>query len=715
MSQKLVIVESPAKARTIKKFLGRGYTVEASMGHVRDLPKSQLGVDPDKRFEPKYITIRGKGKLLAKLRKAAKNADKILLATDPDREGEAISWHLAHVLNIEENEPCRIELFEITEQAVKSAVKNPRTINRDLVDAQQARRILDRVVGYKISPLLWRKVRKGLSAGRVQSVAARVICDREKEIQDFKPEEYWTLKGDFSPSMPSSKQIKSDKSEKNNNPNKEVQVFEASLYGLKNKKIKPETKEEMDRILSELKNAEYYVEKIQKGQRKRKASPPFTTSTLQQEASRKLGFSTKKTMMLAQQLYEGVDIKGEGSIALITYMRTDSTRISADAQNAARNEIKQKYGIDYIPKKPNVYKSKKNAQDAHEAIRPTYLKWAPRLLSDSLKRDQLRLYRLIYERFLASQMTPALYEIMTIHIQAGDYSFRASGSRKVFPGYSVIYMEGNDTGSEEKDIDLPLLEDGQKLYLKEWKPEQHFTQPPPRYTEASLVRALEDMGIGRPSTYAPTISTILSRGYVNREGKALHPTDLGILVNDLMKEYFPNIMDYQFTAEMEEKLDMVEEGKIEWRSILEEFYDPFQKYLEHADKSMEKIEIQDEVSDVICENCGRNMVIKTGRYGKFLACPGFPECRNTKPIVEEVDVDCPKCGGVVVVRRSKRGRKFYGCDQYPKCDFVSWDLPVKEKCPECNSYMVEKGASSRKKVVCSSKECGYTQEKNDEK
>jgi len=706
MAQKLVIVESPAKAKTIKKFLGRGYTVEASMGHVRDLPKSQLGVDPEKQFEPKYITIRGKGKLLAQLRKAAKSADKILLATDPDREGEAISWHLAHILNVEENEPCRIELYEITEQAVKNAVVNPRAINRNLVDAQQARRVLDRVVGYKISPLLWRKVRKGLSAGRVQSVATRVICDREKEIQDFKPEEYWTLKGDFFP-IPLNELGKTGK---DNYLNKEVHVFEASLYGLKNKKLQPKSKNEIDSILSAIKNAEYFIEKIQKGQRKRNAPPPFTTSTLQQEASRKLGFSTKKTMMLAQQLYEGVDIKGEGSIALITYIRTDSTRISKDAQSAAINTIQEKYGNEFIPKKPNVYKSRKNAQDAHEAIRPTYLNWTPDMLKESLKRDQLRLYRLIYERFLASQMTPALYEVITIHIKADDYTFRANGSRKIFPGYTVIYIEGNDTGSDEKDINLPNLVEGQKLYLKDWKPEQHFTQPPPRYTEASLVRALEDKGIGRPSTYAPTISTILSRGYVTREGKTLHPTELGILVNDLMKEYFPNIMDYQFTAEMEEKLDKVEEGKIEWRSLLEEFYIPFQEYLKHAETSMEKIEIQDEVSDVICDNCGRHMVIKTGRYGKFLACPGFPECKNTKPIVEEIDVNCPKCDGVVVVRRSKRGRKFYGCDQYPKCDFVSWDLPVKEKCPNCGNYMVEKGTSSRKMVICSNKDCGYTQE-----
>jgi DNA topoisomerase-1 len=718
MARKLIIVESPAKAKTIKKFLGRGYIVEASMGHVRDLPKSQLGVDIENQFEPKYITIRGKGELLSKLRKAAKSADKIFLATDPDREGEAISWHLTHALNIEEDSACRIEFNEITAQAVKNAIKQPRKINRDLVDAQQARRVLDRVVGYQISPLLWRKVRKGLSAGRVQSVATRVICDREKEIQKFKPEEYWTLKGDFFPinqlTATNSEKKSQNKESQNKKSYKDTQVFEASLYGLRNKKLEPKSKQEIDKVLSDLKSAEFYVDKIHAGQRKRYAPAPFTTSTLQQEASRKLGFSTKKTMMLAQQLYEGVDVKGQGSIALVTYIRTDSTRIAIEAQNAARAAIQEKFGLNYLPEKPNVFKSKKNSQDAHEAIRPTYLEWDPNRLKDSLKRDQLRLYRLIYERFLASQMSPALYEVMTIHIVAGDYSFRANGSRQAFPGYTAIYMEANDEGSEDKDVNLPLLEQGQKLDLMEWKPEQHFTQPPPRYTEASLVRALEDMGIGRPSTYSPTISTILSRGYVSREGKALFPTELGLLVNELMMEYFPNIMDYQFTAEMEEKLDMVEEGKIAWRKILEDFYDPFKKYLDYADESLEKVEVQDEVSDVICENCGSNMVIKTGRYGKFLACPNFPECKNTKPIVEEIDVKCPKCGSAIVMRKSKRGRKFYGCVQYPNCDFVSWDLPVKEKCPECGSLMVQKGTSSRKKVVCTDEKCGFTRELADD-
>ena len=697
MSQKLVIVESPAKAKTIKKFLSRGYTVEASMGHVRDLPKSQLGVDTDNNFEPKYITIRGKGELLAKLRKAAKSADQIYLATDPDREGEAISWHLAHILKINEKTACRIEFNEITKQAVRKAIKNPRTINRNLVDAQQARRVLDRIVGYKISPLLWRKIRKGLSAGRVQSVATKVICEREKEIQDFKPEEYWTLKGDFY-------------SEKTTKP-APGSLFEASLDTVKKKKLEPKSKEEIDKILADLEKASFQIDKIQKSQRKRKAPAPFITSTLQQEASRKLNFSTKKTMMLAQQLYEGVDVKGEGSLALVSYIRTDSTRVSSEAQDAAITNIMNLYGKEYIPANPNVYNSKKGAQDAHEAVRPTYLEWTPDRLKDSLKRDQLRLYRLIYERFLASQMTPARYEILTFYISGGDYTFKASGSRKTFPGYTIVYMEGNDDESNEKDVKLPPLKEGEKLILKEWKPEQHFTQPPPRYTEASLVRAMEDMGIGRPSTYSPTISTILSRGYVDREGRTLFPTELGQIVNDLMIEYFPDIMDYQFTADMEEKLDSVEEGKLEWRKILTNFYGPFSNYLEHADQSIEKIEVQDEVSDVICEKCGSNMVIKMGRYGKFLACPNFPDCRNTRPIVEEVDVSCPKCSASIVVRKSKRGRKFYGCEKYPECDFVSWDLPVKEKCPDCSSFMVQKSSRTASTTVkCTNKECGYTRE-----
>ncbi len=696
MAKKLVVVESPAKAKTIKKYLGRGYTVEASMGHIRDLPKSQLGVNVEDNFEPKYITIRGKGELLAKLRKAAKTSDKVYLATDPDREGEAISWHLSHLLGIKENEPCRIEFNEITKDAVKNAIKNPRPINQNLVDAQQARRILDRLVGYKISPLLWRKVRKDLSAGRVQSVASKIICEREREIEAFKPEEYWNLKGIFISS-------------------KNKQSFEAQLHSKGKKKIDLKSKQEVDQVLAAIKGEDYTVTKVQKGSRKRSAPPPFTTSTMQQEASRKLGFTTKKTMMLAQQLYEGVDVKGEGSVGLITYMRTDSTRVSDQALAEVRTIIQEKFGKDYVPSKANIFRSKKGSQDAHEAIRPTSVRYSPKDLQSSLKRDQLRLYTLIYNRFMASQMKPALYETLTVNISAGEYIFRASGSRKVFPGYTALYMEGNDEGKEEKDIMLPDLEEGEKLELKEYKSEQKFTQPPARYTEASLVRALEDMGIGRPSTYAPTISTIISRGYVVRDARILYPTDLGFIVNDLMDKYFPKIMEYKFTAAMEEKLDKIEEGEVNWRDLLNEFYPSFADYLSHAEQDIAKIEIKDEESDVVCEKCGANMVIKTGRYGKFLACPNFPKCRNTKPIVEEINIPCPKCSAQIVVRKSKRGRKFYGCSNYPECDFVSWDMPIKDPCPKCGALMTEKSSRANGKTVqCTNKECGYTKEKKDD-
>lgn len=696
MAKKLVVVESPAKAKTIKKYLGRGYTVEASMGHIRDLPKSQLGVNVEDNFEPKYITIRGKGELLAKLRKSAKTSDKVYLATDPDREGEAISWHLSHLLGIKENEPCRIEFNEITKDAVKNAIKNPRPINQNLVDAQQARRILDRLVGYKISPLLWRKVRKGLSAGRVQSVASKIICEREREIEAFKPDEYWNLKGIFISS-------------------KNKQSFEAQLHSKGKKKIDLKSKQEVDQVLAAIKGEDYTVTKVQKGSRKRSAPPPFTTSTMQQEASRKLGFTTKKTMMLAQQLYEGVDVKGEGSVGLITYMRTDSTRVSDQALAEVRTIIQEKFGKDYVPSKANIFRSKKGSQDAHEAIRPTSVRYSPKDLQSSLKRDQLRLYTLIYNRFMASQMKPALYETLTVNISAGEYIFRASGSRKVFPGYTALYMEGNDEGKEEKDIMLPDLEEGEKLELKEYKSEQKFTQPPARYTEASLVRALEDMGIGRPSTYAPTISTIISRGYVVRDARILYPTDLGFIVNDLMDKYFPKIMEYKFTAAMEEKLDKIEEGEVNWRDLLNEFYPSFADYLSHAEQDISKIEIKDEESDVVCEKCGANMVIKTGRYGKFLACPNFPKCRNTKPIVEEINIPCPKCSAQIVVRKSKRGRKFYGCSNYPECDFVSWDMPIKDPCPKCGALMTEKSSRANGKTVqCTNKECGYTKEKKDD-
>lgn len=689
MAQNLVIVESPAKAKTIKKFLGKNFKVEASMGHIRDLPKSQLGVDLENDFEPKYITIRGKGEIINKLKKEAKNADKIFLATDPDREGEAISWHLAQVLDIDQNTPCRIEFNEITGQAIKNAVKKPRPIDMNLVDAQQARRVLDRVVGYKISPLLWRKIKKGLSAGRVQSVATRIICEREKEIQEFIPEEYWDLTANFTKLG-------------------QEQSLEAKFYGKSGNKMDIKTEEQIKILMEELKKVNYHVESVKLGTKKRNPAPPFTTSTLQQEAYRKLGFTAQKTMMIAQQLYEGVDIKGEGAVGLVTYIRTDSTRISSEAQEDARNFILARYGKEYVPEKPNQFKGRKNVQDAHEAIRPTSVMRDPENVKSSLKRDQYRLYKLIYERFLASQMTPAVFETMSIDIQGGDYLFKAKGSRKIFQGYSIIYEEGNDEGQEEKDINLPKLEEGEKLLLKEMVPAQHFTQPPPRYTEASLVKTLEEMGIGRPSTYAPIISTITVRGYVAKENKSLVPTELGFIVNDLMMEYFPDIVDYKFTADMEEQLDGVEEGKRDWRSIIRDFYVPFQNLLERADEKIAKIKIEDEKSDVECDKCGAKMVIKMGRYGKFLACPNFPECRNTKPLIEELDVSCPKCGGKIVIRRTKKGKKFYGCDNYPQCDFVSWDPPAKERCPKCGSYMVEKSKYGRDKIIlCSNRECGY--------
>mgnify|MGYP001371823288 CR=1 FL=1 len=696
MAQNLVIVESPAKAKTIKKFLGRNYKVEASMGHVRDLPKSQLGVDIENDFEPKYITIRGKGELLKKLKKEAQSASQVFLATDPDREGEAISWHLAHALKIDINSPCRIEFNEITKTAVKEAIKKPRPINKNLVDAQQARRVLDRIVGYQISPLLWRKIRKGLSAGRVQSVATRIICEREREIQNFVPEEYWSLVGNF---------------HKENH----TQIFEANFYGLNGKKLELKNKQQVDEIISALKGADFIVHEVKKGTKKRNPSPPFTTSTLQQEASRKLGFTAQKTMMLAQQLYEGIDIEGEGAVGLITYIRTDSTRVSSSAQNEALDYIVSKYGKEYKPDKPNQFRSKKGTQDAHEAIRPTSVLRDPESIKGSLKRDQYRLYKLIYQRFLASQMSPAIFETMTIIIKGKDYVFRTTGSRKVFQGYSILYEEGSDEVKEEKDIELPEVVAGEKLVLKELVPNQHFTQPPPRYTEASLVRTLEEMGIGRPSTYAPTIHTITTRGYVERDKRTLIPTELGFIVNDLMTEYFSDIVDYQFTAEMEEVLDKVEEGEKYWKDILRDFYPNFKKLLDYADGEIPQIDIKDEESDVVCENCGVNMVIKTGRYGKFLACPNFPECRNTKPLIEELDVPCPKCGSNIVVRKTKRGRKFYGCSQYPQCNFVSWDPPVKEPCPECGSYMVEKTSRGKTTIVCSNNECKYKKEKEMEK
>ncbi len=690
MANKLVIVESPAKARTIGKFLGRGYKVEASQGHVRDLPKSQIGVDVDNNFEPKYITIRGRGEILGKIRKEARAAGKIYLATDPDREGEAISWHLANVLGIAEDAPCRIEFHEVTAKAVKAAVKNPRKINMDLVNAQQARRVLDRLVGYKISPILWQKVKKGLSAGRVQSVATKIICDREAEIEAFIPEEYWTLDGTFSV---------------NNAPVK------ARFMGIGDEKVELKTRAEADDVIARLKDARYTVGEIKQSERRRMPAAPFTTSNLQQEASRKLGFSTQKTMQIAQQLYEGVELAGEGSQGLVTYIRTDSTRIADEAVDAVRALILESYGPDYLPEKPNTFKTRKSAQDAHEAIRPTVVDRKPENIKASLSRDQFRLYKLIYERFMSSQMTPALYDTLTADIDASTGPrFHFSGQKLRFPGFTRVYVESQDDAQDEVDnASLPDITQGMTAACGDLDAEQHFTQPPPRYTEASLVRTLEELGIGRPSTYSPTISTITGRrGYIAKENKRLVPTELGRIVNDLMCKNFPDIVDTTFTAGMEDALDEVEAGKMEWKTIVSDFYTPFEKDLEKAEASIEKVAIEDQVSDVPCEKCGAMMVYKMSRYGRFLACPNFPACRNTLALPNNIGVKCPKCGGELLERISKKGRKFYGCEKYPECDFVSWDRPVNDRCPVCGSYMVlKRGPKDTVYHVCASETCRH--------
>ena len=687
MANNLVIVESPAKAKTIKQYLGKSYSVIASMGHVRDLPKSQMGVDLDNNFEPKYITIRGKGDLLSKLKKEAKSAKKIYLATDPDREGEAISWHLACLLDIDENSNCRIAFNEITKNAVQEAIKEPRPIDVDLVNAQQARRVLDRIVGYKISPILWRKVKKGLSAGRVQSVATRLVVDREREIEGFTPDEFWTVDA----------KLKTNKGEE----------FVASLYSKNGKKIKPSEATEVKSIEEDLKSAKYTVADVKKAEKKRNPAPPFTTSTMQQEASRKLNFTVKRTMMAAQRLYEGVQVEGHGTIGLITYMRTDSQRISANALSDARDVIGSKYGESYLPSKPNFYKTKSNAQDAHEAIRPTYASITPQELKSSLPADMYKLYKLIWERFIACQMKPALYETITADIKAGSYEFHANGSKLKFKGYMSVYVEGRDDGEKETDNVLPKFEKNDELNLVKLLSEQHFTQPPQRYTEATLIKMLEEKGIGRPSTYAPTITTITARGYVGRDKKQLVPTELGTVVTDIMVEHFPEIAGVEFTAEMEDKLDGIENGKADWVKILDDFYTPFNKTLQIADEKIGKVKLEDEKSDVICEKCGRTMVYKMGRFGKFLACPGFPECRNAKPIVKETGASCPKCGKNILEKKSKTGKIYYGCEDNPKCDFMTWDVPVaKEKCPECGGLLLKK-KGRKKQVVCWNSECGY--------
>lgn len=684
MGQNLVIVESPAKAKTIGKYLGKNYIVEASMGHLRDLPKSQLGVDVDNEFSPKYITIRGKGDLLDKLKKLAKKSDKVYLATDPDREGEAISWHLAHILKIPTTEKCRIEFNEITKEAVKGSIKKSREINQNLVDAQQARRILDRLVGYEISPILWKNIKWGLSAGRVQSAALKLICDREEEIKAFVPKEYWTVE---------CKLIKDKKK------------FPVNLVQYKNKKLEINTEDEADKVIKDLKYGNYVVKDVKKADKQKNPLPPFTTSTLQQDANKKLNYMTKKTMMIAQQLYEGVEIKGHGTIGLITYMRTDSVRISSEAQEKALDFIKGAYGEKYTPDKPRVYKGKKNIQDAHEAIRPTYIEITPEIAKENLTNDAYKLYSLIWKRFVASQMSSCLLNTNTITITNGDYKLRATGSIVKFEGFMKIYEYS--TEEENQDVLLPELEKDEVLEEDSLTPKQHFTQPPSRYTEASFVKLLEEKGIGRPSTYVPTISTLTSsRNYVVRDKKQLVPTELGFIVNNIMSEYFKEIVDTDFTAEMELKLDSVEEGTENWTKIVGEFFTPLKTSLEKAESEMSKIVLEDKVSDVPCDKCGRMMVIKHGRFGDFLACPGYPECQNTKPIVHEVDAPCPKCGGKVLLKRSKKGNKFYGCSNYPECDFVSWHEPAKEKCDKCGSFMVYRFSKAKGKYLeCTNGEC----------
>lgn len=686
MSKTLVIVESPAKAKSIGKYLGRNYTVKASMGHVRDLPKSQFGVDVEQEFSPKYITIRGKGDIIKDLRLAVKKADRILLASDPDREGEAIAWHLTKLLDIDEKVPCRIEFNEITKHAIQQAVKSPRPIDLDRVNAQQARRILDRLVGYNLSPLLWRKVKKGLSAGRVQSVAVRLICDREEEIQSFIPEEYWTLTGKF---------IKPGKA-----------AFEAKLHKYQDKKIEIPNQEVMDRILGELKGASYHVSNVVKKEKLRNPAAPFTTSSMQQEASRKLNFTSRKTMVVAQQLYEGIDLGKEGPMGLVTYIRTDSTRVSETAVEEAKKYILERFGPAYFPKQPRQTTAKGKVQDAHEAIRPTSMANEPESIKQFLTNDQYKLYRLIWSRFLASQMAPAVIDTTSLDIAAGDYIFRATGSIVKFPGFMQVYIEGTDDDTREEEKLLPELEKGDKVEAKALTPKQHFTQPPPRYTDATLVKALEEKGIGRPSTYAPIVETIQKRGYVVREKKQFYPTELGVIVVDLLKNHFPDIINVEFTADMEEKLDKIAEGDERWVGVLKHFYEPFKETLEKADEKIGKVQVADEVTEEICELCGRNLVIKLGRFGKFLACPGFPDCRNTKPLLEPTGVGCPKCEGEMVFRRSKKGRKFYGCSKYPQCEFVTWDVPTKEKCPQCSGMMVEKaGRGNEKRLLCVNETC----------
>ena len=693
MAKYLVIVESPTKVKTIKKFLGSNYTVAASNGHVRDFPKSQFGIDVEHDFEPKYITIRGKGELLAGLRKEVKKADKIFLATDPDREGEAISWHLTHALKLDgDKKVYRITFNEITKNAVKASLKSPRAIDMDLVDAQQARRMLDRMVGYKISPLLWQKVKRGLSAGRVQSVVLRLIGDREDEINAFIPDEYWSLDANLKVAG-------------------EKKVLEAKFYGTEEEKITIHSKEEVEKIRAEIEKEPFQVKEIKTGERTRKAPLPFTTSTLQQEAAKILNFSTQKTMRIAQQLYEGIDIKGNGTVGLITYLRTDSTRIAEEADVAARAFIQEEYGEQYVAEKTQSKNSGQKIQDAHEAIRPSDITRTPVFVKESLSRDQFRLYQLIWRRFTASRMENARYETTSVKIGAGKYRFTVATSRVLFDGFMSVYTQDGDEDGKANTLLSKITEDT-RLTLNEMQEKQHFTQPPAHYTEASLVKTLEELGIGRPSTYAPTITTLLTRRYVTKENKNLYMTELGEVVNNMMKEAFPSIVDVNFTANMESLLDMVEEGKVNWKTVVSNFYPDLDEAVQKAEKELEEVKIEDEVTDVICEQCGRNMVVKYGPHGKFLACPGFPDCRNTKPYLEKIGIACPKCGKEVVIRKTKKGRKYYGCENNPECDFMSWQKPSEKKCPNCGGYMLEKG----NKLVCADEQCGYveTMEKKNE-
>lgn len=687
-NKNLVIVESPAKAKTIKKFLGSKYKIEASMGHVRDLPKSQLGVDVENDFEPKYITIRGKGELLAKLRKEIKTADKVYLATDPDREGEAISWHLVAALGLDKDKYKRITFNEITKNAVKKSIAEAREIDMNLVDAQQARRVLDRIVGYLISDLLWKKVKRGLSGGRVQSVALRIICDREEEIRSFIPEEYWSIDTEISAGT--------------------KEKFQAKYYGTDGKKTELKTGDEAEKIVADVINADFDVKEIKKGKRMKKPLPPFTTSTMQQEASKYLNFTAQKTMMVAQQLYEGVDVKGQGTIGLLSYIRTDSVRISDDAYAEIKEYITENLGEKYLAEERVVYKSKNNAQDAHEAIRPTHAELEPEMIKDSLTKEQYKLYKLVWERTIACQMKPAEYESQSITLLAGKHMFKASGSLLTFEGFLKIYNRVDET--QESGL-LPVVNEGDKLKANSVTPLQHFTQPPARFSDASLIKTLEEIGVGRPSTYAPTIATIIARNYVTKEKKMFYTTELGEVVNDIMKNYFKNIVNTDFTAAMETDLDSIEEGKIDWKEIIRSFYPIFDSELKNAQEKLSKIVIKDEVTDVICEKCGSNMVIKYGKYGKFLACPNFPACSNAKPLYESAGVKCPLCGGDVLIKKTKKGRKYFGCENNPdKCEFVSWNKPVEKKCPKCGSYMVEKGTKNVK-LLCSNEKCGYSEDK----